>query len=97
MTGFEGFCMGVIITCVSCVIMSIPLKKEYAEEGYNAGLKNEERQRLVRPIILQEQTGDITWYCPECEKETTEATETRSNYCSECGCKIDWEGKINDR
>lgn len=44
----------------------------------------------VKPIILDELNGDIDYECPLCGKQVMSDTESRNNYCGECGCKFDW-------
>ena len=49
-----------------------------------------EKQITVKPIILDILIGDIDYACPLCGKRVISDAESRSNYCSECGCKFDW-------
>lgn len=61
----------------------------------------EETQRIpVKPIILDELNGDINYECPLCGKQVMSDSESRNNYCGECGCKFDWseiDAKTNSK
>lgn len=63
------------------------------EEGYQKGYEDAEMQykKAVKPVIFEENTVDVDFVCPCCGRETVSEWEHIPQYCTDCGCKIDWE------
>lgn len=47
-----------------------------------------DKQKPMKPAEADDREGCVTWMCPVCE--WVHFTEWKTNYCSECGQKIDW-------
>lgn len=69
------------------------VEKEAYLNGYKKALK-ECNQLPVRPIILDDSTGDIDFKCTLCGQECIVPEDNKPKYCSKCGREIDWEDAV---
>lgn len=60
------------------------------KEGFDKIKSAIDKQKAMKPAEADDREGCVTWMCPVCER--VHFTEWKTNYCSECGQKIDWTG-----
>ena len=58
------------------------------EEDFDKIKSAIDKQKPMKPAEADDREGCVTWMCPACER--VHFTEWKTNYCSECGQKIDW-------
>lgn len=88
-----GFFIGTAVFVLIVEFVAILKSNHDEEEVYRRGFedgKNHFDCQYAKPIILDSSCRDIEYECPECGMRVMSDMESRSNYCSKCGCKFDW-------
>ena len=92
-----GVSIGILIMALVFRSTEDGVLKCEREKSYWQGYEDAEMKykKAVKPVILAENTVDVDFECPCCGRHTVSEWEHRPQYCADCGCKIDWEDKIN--